>query len=82
MVRLEELSKWTLDAPVPDVTIRELLFRKLFDEMNFPIDVEVEWTVGAANSQTFREYRISHDVPIMVGGITARGRLVLLEKLC
>ena len=28
--------------------------REVFDELDLPIDLEVDWTVGAANSQRFR----------------------------
>ena len=33
-----------------------LMLRKVFDKLDIPIDLEVDWTVGAANSQRFRVY--------------------------
>ena len=58
-----------------------LMSREVFDELDLPIDLEVDWTVGAANSQRSRVYGICHDVPITVGGITARCRFFVLENL-
>ena len=52
-----------------------------FEELNIPVDLEVDWTVGAANSQTTKVYRICHDVPVSVGGITARCRFFVIENL-
>ena len=152
-VNLDELSKRTLDAPVPGVTVRELLsispdliqqwfgikrvpplgkdkpdaqinsakwkdsLKKLyacaspkckgligdteiklemlidsgaelclmskdtFEELDIPVDLEVDWTVGAANSQRTKVYGICHDVPVSVGGITARCRFFVMENL-
>ena len=58
-----------------------LMSREVFDELDIPIDLEVDWTVGASNSQRSRVYGICHDVLITVGGITARCRFFVLENL-
>ena len=58
-----------------------LMSRRVFDELDVPIDLEVNWTVRAANSHRFRLYEICHDVPITVGRITTRCRLFVLENL-
>ena len=58
------------------------MYRKVFDELDLPIDLEVDGTVGAVNSQRSRVYGICHDVLIMVGGITARCRFFVLKNLC
>ena len=54
---------------------------KVFDELDLPIDLEVDWTVGAANSQRSNVYGICNDGPITAGGITARCRFFVLENL-
>ena len=58
-----------------------LISREVFDELDLPIDLEVDWTVGAANSQRSSVYGICHDVPITIRGITARCRFFVLENL-
>ena len=55
--------------------------RKVLDALDLPIDLEVDWTVRAANSQRSKVYGICHDVPITVGGITARYRFFVWENL-
>lgn len=152
-VNLEELSKRTLDAPVPGVTVRELLSispdliqqwfgikrvpplgkekpdalinsakwkdslkrlyacaspkckgligdnevklemlidsgaelclmsKDTFEELDIPIDLDIDWTVGSANSQRSRVYGVCHDVPVTIGGITARCRFFVLDSL-
>ena len=37
--------------------------------------------MGSANSQTTKAYGICHNVPVAVGGITARCRFFVLENL-
>ena len=37
-----------------------------FQELDIPVDLEVDWTVGAANSQRTKVYKICHDVPVSV----------------
>lgn len=59
-----------------------LMYRKVFDELELPIDLEVDRTVGAPNSQRSRVYGMCHDVPIMVGGITVRCRFFVLKYFC
>jgi len=46
--------------------------RNVFEELELPIDLMVNWSVGSANSQKTKAYGICHNVPVMVGGITAR----------
>ena len=55
--------------------------RGIFYKLCLPIDLEVDWTVGAAYSQRFWILGICNDVPIMVGGITARCSIFVLENL-
>ena len=52
-----------------------------FEELDIPVDLEVDWTVGAANSQCTKVYGICHDVPVTVGGITPRCRFFVMENL-
>ena len=52
-----------------------------FAELDIPVNLEADWTVGAANSQRTKVYRICHDVPVSVGGITARCRFFMMENL-
>ena len=58
-----------------------LMYREVFDELDLPIFLEVDGTVGAVNLQRYREYRICHNVSITVGGITGRCRLYVFENL-
>ena len=52
-----------------------------FEELDIPVDLELDWTVGAANYQRTKVYGICHDVPVSVGGITARCRSFVMENL-
>ena len=52
-----------------------------FEELDIPVDLEVDWTVGAVNSQRTKVYGICHDAPVSVGGITARCRFFVMENL-
>ena len=52
-----------------------------FQELDIPVDLEVDWTVGAANSQRTKVYKICHDVPVSVGGIIAKCRFCVIENL-
>jgi len=58
-----------------------LMSREVFEELGIPIDFSINWSVGSANSQKMKEYGICHDVPVAVGGITARCRFFVLENL-
>ena len=58
-----------------------LMSRNVFEELELPIDLTVDWSVGSANSQKTKAYGICHDVPVTVGGITARCRFFVLENL-
>ena len=48
-----------------------LMSEDTFEELDIPVDLDVDWTVGAVNSQRTKVYGICHDVPVSVGGITA-----------
>ena len=52
-----------------------------FEELDIPVDLEVDWTVGAVNSQRTKVYGICHDAPVSVGGITARCTFFVMENL-
>ena len=52
-----------------------------FEELDIAVDLEVDWTVGAANSQRTKVYGICQDVPVSVGGITARCRFFVIKNL-
>ena len=56
-----------------------LLSKDTFKELDISVDLEVDWTVGAANSQSTKVYGICHDVPVSVGAITARCRFFVIE---
>ena len=58
-----------------------LISREVFEELGMPIDFLIDWSVGSANSQKTKVYSICHDVPVAVGGITARCRFFVLENL-
>jgi len=58
-----------------------LMSRNVFEELELPIDLTVDWSVGSANSQKTKAYGICHDVPVTVGGITARCQFFVLENL-
>ena len=58
-----------------------LMSRDTFEELDIPVNLEVDWTVGAANSQRTKVYGICHDVPVSVGGITARCTFFVMENL-
>ena len=58
-----------------------LMSTDTFQELDIPVDLEVDWTVGAANSQRTKVYKICHDVPVSVGGIIAKCRFCVIENL-
>ena len=58
-----------------------LMSREVFEELGIPIDFSIDWSVGLVNSQKTKAYGICHDVPVAVGGITARCRFFVLENL-
>jgi len=58
-----------------------LMSREVFEELGIPIDFSIDWSVGSANSQKMKAYGICHDVPVAVGGITARCRFFVLANL-
>ena len=58
-----------------------LMSKDNFEELDIPVDLGVDWTVGAVNSQSTKVYGICHDVPVSVGGITARCRFFVMENL-
>jgi len=58
-----------------------LISREVFEELGIPIDFVIDLLVGSANSQKTKAYGICHDVPVAVGGITARSRFFVLENL-
>ena len=58
-----------------------LMSKEVFDKLELPIDLAVDWQVGSANSQKTKAHSICHDVPVTVGGITARCCFFVLESL-
>jgi len=50
----------------------DLMSRKVFEKLELPIDLIVDWLVGSANSQKTKAYGIGYDMPVIVGGITPR----------
>ena len=58
-----------------------LMSKDTFKELDIPVDLEVDWTVGAANSQRTKVYGICPDVPVSMRGITARCRFFVIENL-
>ena len=51
------------------------------DEIDLPIYLGIDWTVGSVNSQKTRVYGVCLDVPVTVEGITSRCRFYVLENL-
>ena len=58
-----------------------LMLKEVFDEVGLPIDYDIDWTIGSANSQKNRVYGICHEVPVVVGGIIAKCRFFVMENL-
>ena len=58
-----------------------LMSKDTLEELDIPVDLEVDWTVGAVNSQTTKVYGICHNVTVSVGGITSRCRFFVMENL-
>ena len=58
-----------------------LMSQDTFQELDSPVDLKVDWTVGVTNSQRTKVYGVCHDVPVSVGGITARFRFFVMEKV-
>ena len=58
-----------------------LMSKDTLKELDIPVDLEVYWMVGAANSQRTKVYGICHDVPVSVGGITTRCKFFVMENL-
>ena len=58
-----------------------LMSKNIFDKIDLPIDLDVDYTVGSANSQKIRVHGVCHNVPVTVRGITARYRFFVLENL-
>jgi len=55
--------------------------KEVFEELDLPIDLAVDWSVGAANNQRMKAYGICHDVEVTIGGIVTRCRVSVLENL-
>jgi len=55
--------------------------KNVFADLELAIDLIVDCSVGSANSQKTKACGICHDMPVTVGGITARCRFFVLEKL-
>jgi len=58
-----------------------LMSKEVFDELELPIDLAVDWQLGSANFQKTKAHGICHHVPVTVGGIMARCRFFVLESL-
>jgi len=58
-----------------------LMSKEVFEELDLPIDLVVDWSVGAANNQRTKAYGICHDVEVTIGGIVTRCRFFVLENL-
>jgi len=58
-----------------------LMSKEVFEELDLPIDLTVNWSVGAANNQRTKAYGICHDVEVTIGGIVTRCRFFVLENL-
>jgi len=46
-----------------------LMSKEVFEDLDLPIDLVVDWSVGAANNQRTKAYGICHDVEVTIGGI-------------
>jgi len=58
-----------------------LMSKRLFKELDLPIDLTVDWSVGEANDQRTGACGICHDVEVTIGGIIIRCRFLILENL-
>jgi len=58
-----------------------LMSKGVFEELDLPIDLTVDWSVGAANNQRTKAYGICHDVEVTISGIITRCRFFILENL-
>jgi len=58
-----------------------LMSKDVIEELDLPIDLAVDWTVGAANNQRTKIYGICHDVEVTIAGILTRCRFFVLENL-
>ena len=54
---------------------------EVFEELGIPIDFSIDWSVRSANSQKTKALGMCHDIPVAVGGITARCRFFVLKNL-
>jgi len=58
-----------------------LMSKEEFEELDLPIDLAVDWSVGAANNQRTKAYGICHDFEVTLGGIVTRCRFFVIENL-
>jgi len=58
-----------------------LMSKEVFEELDLPIDLAVDWSVGAANNQRTKAYGICHDIEVSIGGIVTRCRFFVLENV-
>jgi len=58
-----------------------LMSKEVFEELDLPIDLAVDWSVGAANNKRTKAYGICHNVEVTIGGIVTRCRFIVLENL-
>ena len=45
------------------------LSKNFFDTLDIPINLEIDWVVGSANSTRSRVYRLCKEVKVSVGGV-------------
>ena len=46
-----------------------LLSKNFFDMLNIPIDLEIDWVVGSANSTRSQVHRLCREVEVSIGGV-------------
>ena len=58
-----------------------LMSKEVFEELDLPIDLAVDWSVGAANNERTKVYGICYYIKVTIGGIVTRCRFFVVENL-
>ena len=58
-----------------------LLSKNFFDTLDIPIDLEIDWVVGSANSTRSRVHRLYREVEVSVRGVKKVLAFFVMEYL-
>jgi len=58
-----------------------LMLKEVFEKLDLPIDLAVDWSVGAANNERTKVYGICYYIKVTIGGIVTRCRFFVVENL-